>query len=225
MKENFVHVAFIIDESGSMYPSREDVVGGFQKMIDEQKEEKDGTFAISLYRFATTVKKDFIGKDVNEIEKIDYTPSGLTAMNDGIGIAITEIGKWLADMDEKDRPSKNIIVIMTDGAENNSQEYDFNRISNMIKHQEEKYNWTFIYMGTDITKTDDVKKLGIKMSRFSSRGDLTENYSMLGNSTKMFRKATCSLQAAATMDWMANECNVQNLKYEAEKGVKLDLNV
>jgi uncharacterized protein YegL len=224
MKENFVHVCAIIDESGSMYSSREDVVGGFQKMIDEQKEEKDGTCAISLFRFATTVKKDFIGKDVNEIEKIDYTPSGLTAMNDGIGIAITEIGKWLADMDEKDRPSKNIIVIMTDGAENNSQEYDFNSISNMIKHQEEKYNWTFIYMGTDITKTDDVKKLGIKMSRFSSRGDLTENYSMLGNSTKMFRKATCSLQAAATMDWMVNECNAQNLKYESEKGIKLDLN-
>lgn len=225
MKENFVHVCAIIDESGSMYHSREDVVGGFQKMIDEQKEEKDGTCAISLFRFATTVKKDFIGKDVNEIEKIDYTPSGLTAMNDGIGIAITEIGKWLADMDEKDRPSKNIIVIMTDGAENNSQEYDFNSISNMIKHQEEKYNWTFIYMGTDITKTDDVKKLGIKMSRFSSRGDLTENYSMLGNSTKMLRKATCSLQAAATMDWMVNECNAQNLKYESEKGIKLDLNV
>lgn len=224
MKENFVHVAFIIDESGSMYSSREDVVGGFQKMIDEQKEEKDGTCAISLYRFATTVKKDFIGKDVNEIEKINYEPSGLTAMNDGIGTAITDIGKWLADMDEKDRPSKNIIVIMTDGAENNSREYDFNSINKMIKHQEEKYNWTFIYMGTDITKTDDVKKLGIKMSRFSSRGDLTENYSMLGNSTKMFRKATCSLQAAATMDWMASECDIQNAKYEAEKGIKLDLN-
>lgn len=224
MKENFVHVAFVIDESGSMYSSREDVVGGFQKMIDEQKEEKDGTCAISLYRFATTVKKDFIGKDVNEIEKINYEPSGLTAMNDGIGTAITDIGKWLADMDEKDRPSKNIIVIMTDGAENNSREYDFNSINKMIKHQEEKYSWTFIYMGTDITKTDDVKKLGIKMSRFSSRGDLTENYSMLGNSTKMFRKATCSSQAAATMDWMVSECNIQNAKYEVEKGIKLDLN-
>lgn len=224
MKENFVHICAIIDESGSMYSSREDVIGGFQKMIDEQKEEKDGTCAISLYRFATTVKKDFIGKDVNEIEKINYEPSGLTAMNDGIGTAITDIGKWLADMDEKDRPSKNIIVIMTDGAENNSHEYDFNSINKMIKHQEEKYNWTFIYMGTDITKTDDVKKLGIKMSRFSSRGDLTENYSMLGNSTKMLRKATCSVQADATMDWMASECDIQNAKYEAEKGIKLDLN-
>ena len=223
MKEKFVHVAFIIDESGSMYPSRGDVVGGFQKMINEQKEEKDGTCAISLYRFATTVKKDFIGKDVNEIEEITYEPSGLTAMNDGIGTAITEIGKWLADMDEKDRPSKNIIVIMTDGAENNSREYDFNSINKMIKHQEEKYNWTFIYMGTDITKTDDVKKLGIKMSRFSSRNDLSENYSMLCNSTKMLRKATCSAQAAATMDWMANECDIQNVKYEAQKGIKLDL--
>ena len=223
MKENFVHICAIIDESGSMYPSKGDVIGGFQKMIDEQKEEKEGTCAISLYRFATTVKRDFIGKDVNEIEEITYEPSGLTAMNDGIGTAITEIGKWLADMDEKDRPSKNIIVIMTDGAENNSREYDFNSINKMIKHQEEKYNWTFIYMGTDITKTDDVKKLGIRMSRFSSRDDLSENYNMLGNSTKMFRKATCSAQAAVTMDWMATECDIQNAKYEAQRGIKLDL--
>ena len=223
MKENFVHICAIIDESGSMYSSREDVIGGFQKLIDEQKKEKDGTCAVSLYRFATTVKKDFIGKDVNEIEKITYEPSGLTAMNDGIGTAITEIGKWLADMDEKDRPSKNLIVIMTDGAENNSREYDFASVREMIKHQEEKYNWTFIYMGTDITKTDDVKKLGIKMSRFSSRNDLSENYDMLCCSTKMLRKASCASQAAATMDWMATECDIQNVKYEAQKGIKLDL--
>lgn len=223
MKENFVHICAIIDESGSMYSSREDVIGGFQKLIDEQKKEKDGTCAVSLYRFATTVKKDFIGKDVNEIEKITYEPSGLTAMNDGIGTAITEIGKWLANMDEKDRPSKNLIVIMTDGAENNSREYDFASVREMIKHQEEKYNWTFIYMGTDITKTDDVKKLGIKMSRFSSRNDLSENYDMLCCSTKMLRKASCASQAVATMDWMATECDIQNVKYEAQKGIKLDL--
>ena len=223
MLDNFIHVCFVVDESGSMYSSREDVIGGFQKMIDEQKKETRGKCAISLYRFASEVKKDFIGKDVNEIETLSYSPDGLTAMNDGIGIAITEIGQWLADMKEEERPSKNIVVIMTDGAENHSKEYDFARIREMIKHQEEKYNWSFIYMGTDITKTDDVKNLGIKMSRFSSRGDLTENYAMLGNSMSLYRNATTVEAACATMDWMQTECDVQNAKYEAEKGIKLNL--
>jgi hypothetical protein len=144
-------------------------------------------------------------------------------MNDGIGIAVTDIGKWLASMKEEERPSKNIIVIMTDGAENNSKEYTFNKVKEMIKHQEEKYNWTFIYMGTDITKTDDVRNLGIKMSRFSSRNDLAENYSMLGNSLSMYRNAQTAVEAQATMDWMAAECDIQNEKYEAEKGIKLNL--
>lgn len=222
-KTNYVHICMIIDESGSMYSSREDVVGGFKKMIDEQKVEKNGSCSVSLYRFASEVKKDYIGKDVNEIENINYQPSGLTAMNDGIGIAITEIGEWLSKMEEDERPEKNIIVIMTDGAENNSREYDFLRVREMIKHQEEKYNWTFIYMGTDITKTDDVKKLGIKMSRFSSRGDLTENYAMLCNSTSLYRNASTAVEAYATMDWMQSECDIQNAKYEAEKGIKLNL--
>lgn len=224
MKENFVHICAIIDESGSMYSSREDVVGGFKKMIEEQKKEKKGSCAVSLYRFATTVKKDFVGKDVNEITDLKYEPSGLTAMNDGIGMAITEIGKWLADMKEEERPSKNIIVIMTDGAENNSREYNFESVKKMIQHQEDKYDWTFIYMGCDITNTDDVKKLGIKMSRFSTKNDLTENYTFLSNSTSMYRSVSCSSDAKATMDWLQNECDTQNIKYESQKGIKLNLN-
>ena len=112
---------------------------------------------------------------------------------------------------------------MTDGEENHSTEYDVQTVKNMIKHQEEKYNWTFIYMGTDITKTDDVKNLGIKMSRFSSKKDLTENYAMLGNSMSLYRNASSAVEAAATMDWMQNECNIQNAKYESEKGIKLNL--
>lgn len=222
-KKNYVHICMIIDESGSMYSSRSDVVGGFMKMIDEQKAEKNGSCSVSLYRFASEVKKDYIGKDVNEVCELNYQPSGCTAMNDGIGTAITEIGQWLADMKEEERPEKNIIVIMTDGEENHSTEYDVQTVKNMIKHQEEKYNWTFIYMGTDITKTDDVKNLGIKMSRFSSRNDLTENYVMLCNSMSLYRNALNAVEAAATMDWMQNECNIQNAKYESETGIKLNL--
>ena len=221
MKDNYVNITFVIDESGSMYSSKEDVIGGFKKMIDEQKQEKNGTCTISLYRFATTVEKDFIGKDVNDIKGLEYSPNGLTAMNDGIGTAIKEVGEWLANMKEEDRPSKNIFVIMTDGAENNSRKYSFHTVREMIKHQEEKYNWTFIYMGMDLSNREDVDKLGIKMSRFSNKSDLSENYSMISQATCLYRSCSSSVEAQATMDWMQNECDVQNAKYEADNGVKI----
>ena len=112
MKSNLLHICFVLDESGSMYNSVDDVIGGFEKLIEKKKGEKNGECIISLYRFSDIVKKDYIGKPVDEVSRLTYSPWGCTAMNDGVGTAIDEIGKWLSDMDESERPSKNMIVIM-----------------------------------------------------------------------------------------------------------------
>lgn len=224
-KDNFIHVCFIIDESGSMYSSTKDVIGGFKSTIEEQKKVKDGKCAISLFKFNDTVKEVYLGKDVNEIDDIDYIANSVTAMNDGIGTAIDKVGKWLSDMAEEDRPSKNLIIIMTDGAENASKEYSFQRVKEMIKHQEEKYNWTFMYMGTDITSMEDVKKLGIKMSAFSSRKDYMSNYSVVNEATTLYRSVKAdSLSAAATMDaFLSVEADTMTKKYEADNNIKLNV--
>ena len=134
MKDNFIHVCFIIDKSGSMYGSENDVIGGFKKVINEQKMNNIGTCAVSLYEFDKKVINHFVGMDINLVnENLEYSPGGSTAMNDAIGTAVTEIGKWLSDMPEEERPSKNLIVIMTDGEENSSQEYSLQQVKDMIK--------------------------------------------------------------------------------------------
>ena len=126
-------------------------------------------------------------------------------------------------MKEEERPSKNLIIIMTDGQENASKEYSFDRIKEMIKHQEEKYNWTFMYMGTDITSMEDVKKLGIKMSAFSSRKDYASNYTVVNEATKLYRSLKCDVaSASATMDaFLSTEADAMTTKYEAENNIKL----
>ena len=70
MKANFIHVCFIIDESGSMFGSAADVVGGFNKTIQEQRDVQDGQCAISLFSFNSKVTERFIGKDVNDIKQL-----------------------------------------------------------------------------------------------------------------------------------------------------------
>lgn len=222
MKDNFIHVCFIVDESGSMSLSKSDVIGGFENTINEQKELKDGKCAVSLFTFNSDVKQIYLGKDVSEITTIDYHPHGMTAMNDGIGTAIDSVGKWLSDMDESERPSKNLIVIMTDGAENDSKEYTFTKIREMIKHQEDKYSWSFIYMGTDLTNMNDVNNLGIKISAFSTRGDLHKNYSVVNEATKLFRCAKSPSEACVTMDsWLECETTKMSNEYETKIGIKL----
>ena len=221
MKSNLLHICFVLDESGSMYNSVNDVIGGFQKLIDEQKGEKNGECIISLYRFSGTVKKDYIGKPVNEVPKLYYSPGGCTAMNDGVGTAIDEIGKWLSDMNESERPSKNIIVIMTDGQENASKEYNFDTVKAKIKHQEEKYSWTFVYMGTNLQDLKDANRLGIKMRSVSDSRNITSNYSHIDTYAKALRSSTNAASVAAADALLTRQLCEDTTRYQVENNITL----
>lgn len=222
MKSNLLHICFVLDESGSMYGSISDVTGGFQKLIDEQKQLKEGECIVSVYRFANSVKSDFIGKPVEEVKPIEYNPSGCTAMNDGIGTAIDEIGLWLSDMDESERPSKNLIVIMTDGCENASKEYSFQDVKDRIKHQEEKYNWSFVYMGTDLTSLDDANALGIRMLSVSSRDNVMNNYDHINSYATCYRAASNLDEVTAAADSLKLAMLNDTAEYTASSGVKFE---
>ena len=221
MKSNLLHICFVLDESGSMYNSVDDVIGGFQKLIDEQKGEKNGECIISLYRFSDTVKKDYIGKPVDEVSKLIYSPGGCTAMNDGVGTAIDEIGKWLSDMNESERPSKNIIVIMTDGQENASKEYNFDTVKAKIKHQEEKYSWTFVYMGTNLQDLKDANRLGIKMRSVSGSRNIAANYSHIDTYAKALRNSTNAASVAAADALLTRQLCEDTTRYQVENNITL----
>ena len=221
MKSNLLHICFVLDESGSMYNSVDDVIGGFQKLIDEQKGEKNGECIISLYRFSGTVKKDYIGKPVNEVPRLAYSPCGCTAMNDGVGTAIDEIGKWLSDMNESERPSKNIIVIMTDGQENASKEYNFDTVKAKIKHQEEKYSWTFVYMGTNLQDLKDANRLGIKMRSVSGSRNIAANYSHIDTYAKALRSSTNAASVAAADALLTKQLCEDTTRYQVENNITL----
>lgn len=193
MKAGFIHVCFVLDKSGSMWGSESDVKGGFASVIKEQKALTDGSCSVSLFEFDGKVNEVYIGKDVNEIDEtnLDYSPGGSTAMNDGICTAIDTIGKWLSDMPEDERPEKNLIVIMTDGEENSSKEFKIEQVKEKIKHQTEKYNWSFVYMGTDITDKTYANTIfeGATgcVSSFTSRDNHMANYSVINNASKCYR--------------------------------------
>lgn len=192
MKENFVHIVFVIDESGSMYNAVDDVIGGFKKVVDEQRENTNGTCAVSYYKFADKVKEVYLLKDINNVEYIDnvYCPGGCTALFDGVGTAIDKVGKRLAEMSEDERPEKNLIVIMTDGGENASTEYKSERVKEMIKEQEDKYNWSFIYMGSDVRDAKDANSLGLSTRLYASKSDYLSNYTAINNIVRNFRDST-----------------------------------
>ena len=224
MKDNFIHVCFVIDESGSMGGTEDDVIGGFKKVIDEQKAVKEGTCSVSYFKFASNVEEVYIGKDVNEVEYLDgkYRPCGLTALFDGVGTAIDKIGAWLDKMPESEKPEKNLIVVMTDGGENNSKEYSASKVKEMIKHQEDKYNWSFIYMGSDLTDAKDANSLGFGTKLYSSKADYLDNYATVNTVLCSYRSmtgVTAEVKSAKLTKKLKETANEATIKYAADNGL------
>ena len=197
--KNWINLVFCIDESGSMYPSKEDVVGGYNKIIDEQKANKEGKVTVSLFTFNSDVTEHYVGKDINDLPKFEYNPNGMTRMNDGIGTAIDNVGKWLYEKDKngEEMPSKTLFVVITDGFENSSKEYTLNQVKDKIKEQTDVYSWEFIYQGCDITTSEAAEELGFKYKTYSSRKNLSNNYNVVNVATSAWRASSAR---GATMD-------------------------
>ena len=226
MKENFIHVCFVIDESGSMTGDEKDVIGGFRKVVDEQKANSAGTCSVSYFKFASKVEEVYIGKDVNDVEYIDdkYSPGGMTALFDGVGTAIDKIGKWLDEMPEDEKPEKNLIVIMTDGGENSSREYTSSQVKEMIKHQEDKYNWSFIYMGSDLTDAHDANSLGLSTKFYASKANYAANYDVINVALSSYRSMTGSsaFKSQALNEALTTAAVDATVEYAKETGLDAD---
>jgi len=222
MKDKLVHVCFVIDSSGSMSGSEKDVIGGFNKTIAEQKAVKDGECIVSLYEFDSRVKKVYLGKKLDEVGDFNYKVGGMTRLYDGIGTAVDEVGKWLSDMDESERPSKNIVVIITDGGENSSTEYRLKDIREKIKEQTEKYSWDFVYLGNDLSDAKDANDIGIKYKGFTTKKKFYNNYDVISTGLTAYRCAANISEASLALDKSITESMYAlNSEYKADTGIDL----
>jgi hypothetical protein len=206
-----------------MSGTENDVIGGFKTVIDEQKAVENGTCAVSFYKFADKVEEVYKGKDVNEVEYLDgkYRPGGCTALFDAVGTAIDKIGEWLDNMKEEDKPEKNIVVVMTDGGENSSREYSASKVKEMIKHQEDKYNWTFVYMGSDLTDATDANTLGFGTRVYSSKTDYLQHYDIINCAVSSYRCSdeNATFKSSALNSYLKNTGATITEAYAKENGL------
>jgi hypothetical protein len=163
MKKGLTYIAVVLDESSSMQAVQEATIEGLNTFFKKQSE-LPGEAKLTLVKFGSVVQPPvFIDRDIKEVPQLSrytYSPSGMTALYDGIGETITLLGVRLAEMPEEMRPEQVIVVIQTDGQENQSYKYSFNEIVKMIKHQKDVYNWDFVFMGQGIDSFAVSHKLG-----------------------------------------------------------------
>ena len=167
MNNNLTEIVYILDRSGSMGGLEEDTIGGFNSMMEKQKKTGEQALVSTvLFDDVCEVLHDRVSLD--KIEKMtdqQYYVRGCTALLDAVGGAIHHIGNVHKYAREEDRPAKTIFVITTDGMENASKNYSYDKIQKMVRKQQEKYGWEFIFIGANIDAYAEAQRLGVRKER------------------------------------------------------------
>ena len=167
MKKGLTEIVFILDRSGSMAGLEKDTIGGFNAMLEKQRQgEGQALISTVLFSNESAVIHDRVdARDVPPLTEKDYFVCGCTALLDAIGGAIHHIGNVHKYAREEDRPGRTLFVITTDGMENASRHYDLRRVRAMIERQKARYGWEFLFLGANIDAVDTAARLGIDADR------------------------------------------------------------
>lgn len=167
MKKNLTEIVFILDRSGSMAGLEKDTIGGFNAMIVKQRKEAgEAVISTVLFDNYSEVIHDRLTLDqIPQLTEKEYFVRGCTALLDAVGGAIHHIGNVHKYAREEDRPEKTIFVITTDGMENASRKYTYDRVKAMIERQKGKYGWEFLFLGANIDAAREAARFGIGADR------------------------------------------------------------
>lgn len=156
-------LVFILDRSGSMQGLERDTIGGFNSMLEKQRKESgEAVISTVLFDNLTEVIHDRVSiADVPNLTENEYFVRGCTALLDAVGGAIHHIGNVHKYARKEDIPEKTLFVITTDGMENASRYYTYDRVRQMIERQKERYGWEFIFLGANIDAAAEAKRFGI----------------------------------------------------------------
>lgn len=190
---NSTELVFILDKSGSMSGLEQDTLGGFNRMLNEQKK-LEGECRISTILFDQHVHLLHERMDIREIQPMtgaQYQPSGSTALLDAMGQTINRIGSAQKHTPVAQRAKQVLVVIITDGEENSSREYSRQQVRQMVEHQQRKFDWQFIFLGANMDAITTASHCGIhpgNASTYIADSAGTElNFSVLQQAVVSFR--------------------------------------
>ena len=167
MRKGLTEIVFILDRSGSMRGLEADTIGGYNSLIEKQKkEEGEAYISTVLFDDYSEVLHDRVSIErIKPMTDKEYYVRGCTALLDAVGGAINHIGNVHKYAREEDRPEKTLFIITTDGLENSSRRYTYDKVKKMVERQKKRYGWEFLFLGANIDAIAEAGRFGIKEDR------------------------------------------------------------
>ena len=164
MKKDLTELVFVLDRSGSMEHLTGDTIGGFNAVLKEHRN-GEGEVLVTTYLFndtASMIHDRLPAAEVKPMTEKDYCACGCTALMDALGTAIRHIAGIHRYAREEDIPEHTIFVITTDGMENASHSFSAEEVRKMVKHEQEKYGWEFLFLASNIDAVENAEHIGIR---------------------------------------------------------------
>lgn len=180
-----------------------DTIGGYNSMLDKQKREKGEAFISTvLFDDRSEVLHDRLPLSrMGHITEEEYYVRGCTALLDAVGGAIHHIGNIHKYARKEDRPEKTLFIITTDGMENASRHYSYEKVKKMVERQKEKYGWEFLFLGANIDAVKEAGRFGIRADhavKYECDSAGTQlNYDVLSRAVSQVRACAAAPQALA----------------------------
>lgn len=203
-KENYTHVAIVLDRSGSMNNIASDMVGGLKTLIEEQKQlDGEATLTYATFDDEYELVHDFI--NLNDVNEISLNPRGLTALLDAMGRTISNVKEKISKMKKDEKPSKVLFVFITDGMENASGEYTRDAVFKLInelksdgkpREDQDEPLWDFVFMGANQDAISEGGSMGFSKGSsftYAATSDGVKNsFSSLSRNMSNYRSAMSS---------------------------------
>jgi Mg-chelatase subunit ChlD len=199
-KPTETYYLLIVDASSSMSPLLKSTISGVNEQIDTIKqletEFPDQKYNMSFIHFNSSVTIEYTQKGASKLEHINesnYRCSGMTALLDAIGVGVTKLNEKIESKIESGEATA-VVVIITDGEENSSREYDGQKIKSMIQELQNTGRWTFTFVGANIDSVTTARNYGIddkNVMQFSA--DMMSNSKVYKSMSKSFKSRAVSL--------------------------------
>ncbi len=157
-----LEIVLVLDKSGSMSGLEKDTIGGYNSMIEKEKKLGiDANVTTVLFSDEYRVVHDRKSlADIEEMTASDYMPGGMTALLDAVGRTIQKMD-MVDGIHRKDAGNKVLFVIITDGEENYSKEYNYASVRKLIEDRQKESGWEFVFLGANIDAAAEADGLGI----------------------------------------------------------------
>ncbi len=192
-KEDALHSYILLDRTGSMSSIWEEALGSvnaYAKSVAVEEEGGPDTLrthvTLAVFDAQEGLQFDVLRRKVDAdswtpVTNDEASPRGMTPLFDAIGKIVT--------VAEEDAPDKAVLVIMTDGRENASREFNKKQAKAALDRARAR-GWEVVFLGAEFASFADADAVGVSNAKSMAIGQGAFSASMdrLGKKSRAYGK-------------------------------------